>query len=219
MRNSRNDDGNLLKIAEKSIETVALGAIFNSEVVSNIIEVCNGTPNPRRAMEIMLDLYEHPKVPKSIPDSNERINCEFMFFDKWEDMVQYSYNRVERSQVWLHVDFLKQMEKDGASIDSPEFYDAYKAGKVFDGYWIHEERSTLVKYLNDMPKEKGIEKQVYTNDDMTKDFIDENFKQVSILKGVNKNRSNDSEHLNDWLKKQPKPVRSDVEDISPAITA
>lgn len=213
MRNSRNDDGNPLKIAEKSIETVALAAIFNSDVVSNIIEVCNGTPNPRRAMEIMLDLYEHPKVPKSIPDSKERINCKFTSFDKWEDMVHYSYNRVEKSQVWLHVDFLKQMEENGASIDDPEFYDAYKAGKVFDGYWIHDNKDKLVKYLNDMPKEKGIEKQVYTLEDMTKDFIDENFKQVSILKGVNKNRSNDSEHLNVWLEKQPKPIRKGEEDI------
>ena len=213
MRNSRNDDGNPLKIAEKSIETVALAAIFNSDVVSNIIEVCNGTPNPRRAMEIMLDLYEHPKVPKSIPDSKERINCKFTSFDKWEDMVQYSYNRVERNQVWLHVDFIKQMEKDGASIDDPEFYDDYKAGKVIDGYWIHDNKDKLVKYLNDMPKEKGIEKQVYTLEDMTKDFIDENFKQVSILKGVNKNRSNDSEHLSNWLEKQPKPIRKGEEDI------
>ena len=213
MRNSRNNDDNPLKIAEKSIETVALAAIFNSDVVSNIIEVCNGTPNPRRAMEIMLNLYEHPKVPKSIPDSNERINCKFMFFDKWGDMVQYSYNRVERSQVWLHVDFIKEMSDNGASIDSPEFYDAYKAGGVIDGYWIHDNKEKLVKYLNDMPKEKGIEKQVYTLEDMNKDFIDENFKQVSILKGVNNNRSNDSEHLNDWLEKQPKPIRKGEQDI------
>ena len=216
MHSRHNNDGNPSQtLNTESIERVALAASYSlsDDMVDNMMSVCNGTPNPRRAIEILLGLYKEPKVSKTIPDSKERINCKFMFFDKWEDMVQYSYNRVERNQVWLHVDFIKQMEKDGASIDDPEFYDAYKAGKVIDGYWIHDNKDKLVKYLNDMPKEKGIEKQVYTLEDMTKDFIDENFKQVSILKGVNKNRSNDSEHLNVWLEKQPKPIRKGEEDI------
>ena len=160
MHSRHNNDGNPSQtLNTESIERVALAASYNLPdiMVENMMSVCNGTPNPRRAIEILLGLYKEPKVSKTIPDSNERINCKFTSFDKWGDMVQYSYNRVERSQVWLHVDFIKEMSDNGASIDSPEFYDTYKAGKVFDGYWIHDNKDKLVKYLNKRPKEKGIE--------------------------------------------------------------
>ena len=213
MAKAVNNDGGPLQIAEKSIETVALAAIFSPEIVPNIVEVCNGTPNPRRAMEIMLGLYEVPQIPLRCEDSKDRINHSLTNFNKWEDRVSYSYQRVDRTKMWLHNDFIADMANNGASLEEEEFFYAYEAGKIVDSYWLHDYKEEVMQYLNALPKKEGIEKKEYTLEEITNELINDEFTQVSVLKGTNEELSNDSMPLDLWLEKQPTPIRRGEEDI------
>lgn len=70
--------------------------------VEQLLEVINATGNVEVATEILLGVYETPKIEEVCKrESENEINVEFVSFDKFDLTITYSYNRVNTMQRWL----------------------------------------------------------------------------------------------------------------------
>lgn len=74
--------------------------------IDALIEVVNATANPTIAAEILLGIYEEPKIPsypceRWISYNEERKNIKFISFEKFKQEITYSYQTPEYQTYWL----------------------------------------------------------------------------------------------------------------------
>lgn len=77
-----------------SIERTALSTKYSANQIDGIMEIAFATGNLRLAIEIALDLYQEPTFQQySILNlrGEQKIECEFIRYDKWTDKVWYEY--------------------------------------------------------------------------------------------------------------------------------
>lgn len=82
------------------IITVALASAKPS--VEALLEIINATSNPTVATEILLGIYEDPIVnPEPAFKDVSEANVKFVFFDKFTEQVNYTYNKVDTYNGWV----------------------------------------------------------------------------------------------------------------------
>ena len=90
---------------KNSIITVALSSKFTAEQMEGVLEIIHATPNPEVAVEILLGIYEMPKLPlepvnlKSF-DSTKR-NIVLKSYDKFHETVSYTYHTMKTTSGWI----------------------------------------------------------------------------------------------------------------------
>ena len=90
---------------KNSIVTIALSSKFTAEQMEGVLEIIGATPNPEVAVEILLGIYEAPKLPVSpvnvkVFDSNKR-NIVFSGYDKFNELVSYKYYTMKTQAGWI----------------------------------------------------------------------------------------------------------------------
>jgi hypothetical protein len=69
--------------------------------VDSIMEVVSATPNAELATEILCGLYVEPEIAFTrVMDKTEGV-CVFNSYNKWDDKIQYSYNRIETRSAYF----------------------------------------------------------------------------------------------------------------------
>lgn len=90
---------------KNSIVTIALSSKFTAEQMEGVLEIIHATPNPEVAVEILLGIYEAPKLPlepvnlKSF-DSTKR-NIVLKSYDKFHETVSYTYHTMKTQSGWI----------------------------------------------------------------------------------------------------------------------
>lgn len=69
---------------------LALGLSYPTDKLTALQEVINATPNPQMATEILLGVYEKPKVPSKVKTKDGQIRV-LKSVDFWNDKVNFSY--------------------------------------------------------------------------------------------------------------------------------
>lgn len=99
----------------------ALASKFGTESVDKIMEVVGATPNPEMATEILLGIYEQPKLESMVvynrAKGKEQIRT-LTSVDFWRDEVQYMYNSERIKYIYIHKD-------TDRSLITPENYEDY----------------------------------------------------------------------------------------------
>jgi hypothetical protein len=90
---------------KNSIVTIALSSKFTAEQMEGVLEIVHATPNPEVAVEILLGIYEEPKLPVSPVnvknfDSTKR-NIVLSGYDKFNEMVSYKYYTMKTKAGWI----------------------------------------------------------------------------------------------------------------------
>ena len=100
----------------------ALESKFGSLSVDKILEVVGATPNPEMAAEILLGIYEEPKLESMViynrAKGKEQIRT-LTSVDFWRDEVHYIYNSEKTKHIYIHKD------TEDRSIITPENYKDY----------------------------------------------------------------------------------------------
>ena len=85
----------------------ALESKFGTESVDKIMEVVGATPNPEMATEILLGIYEEPKLESVViynrAKGKEQIRT-LTSVDFWRNEVQYMYNSERMKYIYIHKD-------------------------------------------------------------------------------------------------------------------
>lgn len=90
---------------KNSIVTIALSSKFTAEQMEGVLEIIHATPNPEVAVEILLGIYEAPKLPlepvnvKNF-DNNKR-NIVLSSYDKFNELVSYKYYTMKTVSGWV----------------------------------------------------------------------------------------------------------------------
>jgi len=96
---------------------VALSNKFGTDATVNLMEVIGATPNPEMAAEILLGVYEQPKLESIVMDSRGCIR-NITSVDYWANTVHYSYTE----EITKHI----YVDKDcDTSVITPENYKDY----------------------------------------------------------------------------------------------
>lgn len=90
---------------KNSIVTIALSSKFTAEQMEGVLEIVHATPNPEVAVEILLGIYEEPKLPVSPVnvknfDSTKR-NIVLSGYDKFNELVSYKYYTMKTVSGWV----------------------------------------------------------------------------------------------------------------------
>jgi hypothetical protein len=132
---------------KNSIVTIALSSKFTKEQMEGVLEIVHATPNPEVAVEILLGIYEQPKLPlepvnPKLFDSAKR-NMVLKHYDKFNETVSFTYHMMKQKSGWIEngvtVDVANivsnnRWAEDAArslKIDEKEFKDTY-THHVFD---------------------------------------------------------------------------------------
>jgi hypothetical protein len=103
---------------KNSIVTIALSSKFTAEQMEGVLEIVHATPNPEVAVEILLGIYEAPKLPlepvnlKNF-DSTKR-NIVLKYYDKFHENVSFTYHTMKTVSGWIE----NGVEVDPANIAS-----------------------------------------------------------------------------------------------------
>jgi hypothetical protein len=82
---------------------VALTGKFGAETVPSLMEVINITPNPEMATEILLGIYEQPKIPSTVVNE-QGLEKTVVHIDYWGMRVTYSYQEEVRQHIYVDQD-------------------------------------------------------------------------------------------------------------------
>jgi hypothetical protein len=96
------------------ITRLALSLKFNHDDIDSIMEVIKASGNETVATEILLGVYEAPKVIERVKDSKYEANKTLVSYDKFKDEVKYSYNSFIELSAW----FLKGQPEDDLSLET-----------------------------------------------------------------------------------------------------
>lgn len=115
---------------KNSILTIALASKFTTEQVNSILEVVHATNNPDVAIEILLGIYEEPKLPMEPVnprkfDSTKR-NMLLTSYDKFSEQVSYQYYTMKTKFGWIE----KGVTVDLANIVSTRRYSEDAAAEL-----------------------------------------------------------------------------------------
>lgn len=82
---------------------IALATRFETEQLSNLIDIINATPIPNVTAEVLLSIYEEPVFTdhKNNSDSKSKANITFISYDKFTDQVLFSYKSITSKQGWF----------------------------------------------------------------------------------------------------------------------
>jgi hypothetical protein len=81
----------------------ALASKFGTESVDKIMEVIGATQNPEMATEILLGIYEQPKIPNAVVNSQGLVKTA-VNIDYWCHKVTYSYEEETRQHMYVDKD-------------------------------------------------------------------------------------------------------------------
>lgn len=90
---------------KNSIVTIALSSKFTAEQIEGVLEIIHATPNPEVAVEILLGIYEAPKLPlepvnlKNFESSKR--NIVLKSYDKFLENVSYTYHTMKTMSGWI----------------------------------------------------------------------------------------------------------------------
>jgi len=82
---------------------VALTGKFGAETVPSLMEVIGVTPNPEMATEILLGIYEQPKIPSTVVNE-QGLEKTATHIDYWGMRVSYSYQEEVRKHIYVDQD-------------------------------------------------------------------------------------------------------------------
>jgi hypothetical protein len=85
----------------QSIESIALESKFNKEHIPALLNVVNATTNPQTALQILLGIYEYPKIFTSANDSESEKERTFLSFEPITSKVTYLYYPVNSKDGWF----------------------------------------------------------------------------------------------------------------------
>jgi hypothetical protein len=130
----------------KTIEEIALGTKFSENQISAIMEICWATQNSTLAMNILLGIYEEPKImnmglTKVNKDSEDRLMV-FESYDKWADRVFYSYEKKKTKEIRVH----KSTDTTLINIDN---YEMFVVSYEDDYKWFNFELGEVIKATDD----------------------------------------------------------------------
>lgn len=77
------------------ITKLALGLSYPQDKISALLEIVNATPNPTMATEILLGVYEKPKLPSKVKTKEGQIRV-MKSTDYWTESVSYNYLQNKR---------------------------------------------------------------------------------------------------------------------------
>lgn len=98
MKTSRNNSQAQLtnQVSYPSIEYIALLSKFNQEQLPAIMDIIGATPNPRVAIETLLDIYQQPVFSSQVQNRDQSTVYDYESYCKWNDTIRYSYLRKQR---------------------------------------------------------------------------------------------------------------------------
>ena len=108
----------------------ALASKFGTESVDKIMEVIGATPNPEMATEILLGIYEEPRIPNTVVNAQGLVKTATNI-DYWERRVCYSYEEEQRKHMYVDKDAdtslitlenFKEYQRDYGSDNITSFY-------------------------------------------------------------------------------------------------
>ena len=108
----------------------ALASKFGTESVDKIMEVIGATPNPEMATEILLGIYEEPRIPNAVVNAKGLVKTATNI-DYWERRVSYSYEEETRKHLYVDKDAdtslitlenFKEYQRDYGSDNITSFY-------------------------------------------------------------------------------------------------
>lgn len=108
----------------------ALESKFGTESVDKIMEVVGATPNPEMAAEILLGIYEEPKIPNAVVNAKGLVKTATNI-DYWGHRVSYSYEEETRKHLYVDedadtslitLDNYQKYERDYGSDNIKSFY-------------------------------------------------------------------------------------------------
>ena len=85
----------------------ALASKFGTESVDKIMEVVGATPNPEMDAEILLGIYNEPKLEGMVIHSRTKGTDQIRTLtsaDFWKDEVHYQYNSERIKYIYIHKD-------------------------------------------------------------------------------------------------------------------
>lgn len=84
------------------LQKIALGTMFNANQMEALEQVLNATHNPEVAIELLLGVYEQPKINEIPAEFNiNHQNIEFVSYDKFKDEVTYRYQYASTKYHWF----------------------------------------------------------------------------------------------------------------------
>lgn len=90
---------------KNSIVTIALSSKFTNEQMEGVLEIVNATPNPEVAVEILLGIYEEPKLPLEPVNpklfDNTKRNMVLKHYDKFNETVSFTYHMMKQKSGWV----------------------------------------------------------------------------------------------------------------------
>jgi hypothetical protein len=115
----------------------ALESKYQGSNVDNILQIIYSTSNPEIAMELLLNIYEHPVIEQNVINSSDSKKLSFISYDMFNKRVRYSYET--NKSVGIYV-------KKGTNTDeiTHENYQDYKTS------WNHGETDHFSVVLPDM---------------------------------------------------------------------
>lgn len=130
---------------EKVIKA-ALTAKYPSIDISQLMEVINATPNSVIATEILLGVYEDPQIPyRQVNNKRSEGILTFVSYDKWKDVVNYSYNWVETKNDY----FPKSVKKEDVNMENYQSLRCpYKENETHVISWPTGITATKKSYVN-----------------------------------------------------------------------
>lgn len=84
------------------IALLALGSIYSVDMMPLITDLIVNSRNPRVALEVALNIYELPDLTmgKALSESTTKTNIQFISFNRYEESVTFSYNKVDNEYAW-----------------------------------------------------------------------------------------------------------------------
>lgn len=132
MRYRRNESQTKTLYMNKIIHA-ALSALYPKATIDQLVEIIHETPNPVMATEMLLGIYESPKLAVRVTDGKTEFTL--VNIDEWRNQVYYSVLAEERvgsyfpkgtRQEDLTVDNFKTFQVEGKE----EVYLSFPTGKV-----------------------------------------------------------------------------------------
>jgi hypothetical protein len=147
---------------KNSIVTIALSSKFTAEQMEGVLEIIHATPNAEVAVEILLGIYEAPKLPlepvnpKNFDSTKRNIVCSG--YDKFNETVSFTYHMMKQKSGWIE----NGVEVDPANIASNNRWaeDAARSLKIDEKVF----KDTYTHHVFDIDLEKDSEgnPKVYT---------------------------------------------------------
>jgi len=103
---------------KKTVEAIALGTIFPEEQVDNILKVCEGTPDAKVALNILLGIFEQPEVAQSVKDDDKYANKQLIRYCPFENRVYFRYNPINKKYGWYKKEETEYTEENAVSLKS-----------------------------------------------------------------------------------------------------